>query len=395
MVLIQKEENMGFYIGAVYLPYVSEFSVDNQAKTIEVVKHLGAIPPHVAEFKTDVRLLNIEGTLMQANGTVKTVEEYAEDINALIGQPAAFNSIYNIMGRTGWAVVKAAAAPKTADEGDTRKFTASGLFMPKSKYQTRMRTVPAIRANPFGFTLGVNDCDNYVAIPIGATYTGGDGSTITRAGEDGDVTLVLATALNNINFDVPKADVNNGEVKIWDEMGEALEADWVRVYNVDHEFIGKAVIQNSLYRVILNKTNGYISVYRFTTVWTLIENFTCGTFNHVQLKTINDDKLTLNLSSGVEITVRRGHPILIDTGADALLAVTLTPADQTTTTENYLVLAANTYICSDAVFSIVNITKNLGSGKKWIYYEAYAPTAEDIAHQAMVDQNLTRELIIR
>lgn len=386
---------MGIYVGPVNLPFVSVFTADMQAKKVEVVRHLGTIPPHVAEFKTDVRALNIEGTLLQANGTVKTSEQFAEDLLALVDQVAAYNSIYNAQGRTGWGVVTNVEAPKDAEEGDIRYFTATGLFMPKSKYQSRMHTVPAIRSNPWSHVLGTDDCDNYVAIPIGATYSGGDGSTITRTSEDGTITLVLATTLNDINFDVPEDDVNNGEVKIWDEMGEAAEADWVRVFSVDHEFTGDAVIQNGLYRVILDAATEYISIYRYDSGWTKIDDFTAGTFNHTQLLTVNPDMVTLELSSGVDITVRRGHPILIDTSTVDLLAVALTPADQSTSTDNYLVLATSTYICSDANFSIVNSTKNLDSGKKWIFYETVSATAEDIAHQALVNPNQTRELIAR
>lgn len=386
---------MGQYIGSVYLPYVSEFSVDKAEKEIEVVKHLGTTPHHVAEFRSGVKKLVTNGTLMQASGTVKTAEQYAEDIMGLEDSMAPFNFVYNYQGRTGWAAVRLADAPEIAETPLIRKYTIGGLFMPKAKYQPRRHTAPTIRSNPWSHVLGTDDCDNYVAIPIGATYSGGDGSTITRVGEDGTITLVLATTANDIRFDVTEDDIDNGEVKIWDELGEASESDWIKVFDVDHEFTGKAVIQNSIYRVILDPATEYITVYRYDSGWTKIDDFTAGTFDYVQLTTANDDEVILKLSSGVEITMARGHPALIDTSLVDLLAVALTPADQSTSTDNYLVLATSTYICSDANFSIVNSTKNLDSGKKWIFYETNAATAEDIAHQALVLQNGVRELVAR
>lgn len=86
---------------------------------------------------------------------------------------------------------------------------------------------------------------------------------------------------------------------------------------------------------------------------------------------------------------------MVDTGTSDLLCVTLTPADQSTSAENYLVLATSMYICSNESFSIVNSTKNLDDGKKWIFYETVSATAEDIAHQAMVDPRQVRELVGR
>lgn len=86
---------------------------------------------------------------------------------------------------------------------------------------------------------------------------------------------------------------------------------------------------------------------------------------------------------------------MIDTGTTDLITIGLTPSDQSTSTENYLSLGTNLYICSDESFSIVNATQNLDDGKKWIFYETVSATAEDIAHQAMVNARENRELIQR
>lgn len=387
---------MGITIGDINIPFVSGFSVDKADKPIEVIKHLGNIPPHVAEFQADVLKATISGTLFQASGDVRNVDQYAEDLDTLVDRSGVYNYINDYQSRSGWLILSTGDSDKSADSVLIRKYSLSGRFMPKNKYQPRIHTAPVIRSNPWSHVLGTDDCDNYIAIPIGATYSGGDGSTISRTSEDGTITLILATTNNDILFDLAADEVDVGEVKILDNMNEALEADWVRIFNTDHVFTGKIVIQNGLYRIILDPATEYITIYRWnTTVYTKIDDFTCGSFTSTQLTKLNPDQAIAELDSGIEITFRRGHPPLIDTGTDDLLCVTLTPADQSTSTDNYLVLATSTYICSDANFSIVNSTKNLDDGKKWIFFETVSATAEDIAHQALVDSRHNRELITR
>lgn len=383
------------YIGEISIPFVDEFTVDSITKPSAVIKHLGNVPHHVAEFKEDVNSLTVGGTLMQQSGTVKTIDELAEDFNALGRRFAPYNFVYNFQGRTGWCSVGESSAPEIADSPVIRVCTLSGLFLDDTQYQARMHSAPEIRSSPWSHVLGTDDCDNYVAIPIGASHTGGDGSTISRTGEDGTITLVLATTTVDIKYDIGEDDIDNGEVKILDEMGEALEADWVKVFGRSHRFVGKTVIQNSLYRIILDPVTERLTLYRYSSGWVKIDDFTSTAFDRAWLTTSNPDEVICKLSNDDEITIRRGHPILIDTGTTDLVAVALTPANQSTSTDNYLSLGTSMYICSDANFSIVNATKNLDDGKKWIFYETNAGIAEDIAHQALVDPNLIRELVAR
>ena len=123
--------------------------------------------------------------------------------------------------------------------------------------------------------------------------------------------------------------------------------------------------------------------------------FSAGTFTRATITENTPDCIKVELDSDVDIELRRGHPPMIDTGTTDLVTVGLTPSDQSTTTDNYLSLGTSLYICSDANFSIVNATQNLDDGKKWIFYETVSATAEDIAHQALVDARLNRELVPR
>ena len=384
------------YIGDVPVYYISAFSPDSSTRGIASVPHLhNEVPPSLGEFNKRINTFALSGTLLQDAGVTQDIDAMAMSLVGLIGRAASFNYLDSLLSRSGWLSVGSVDSPRDAESIVTREYTIEGLFLPKSIYQPRMHSVPQILTNDFSFTLGVDDCDNYIALPIGATYTGGDGSTITRSSKDGTITLVLATTLSDIKWDIGEADVDNGECKIYDENGVA-EANWIPIFSREQEFNGKMVIENGLYRVIFDAANEYITIYYWSgSAYTKIDDFTCGTYTRANLIVITPDELKVRLDSGVEVEIRRGHPPMVDTGTSDLLCVTLTPADQSTSAENYLVLATSMYICSNESFSIVNSTKNLDDGKKWIFYETVSATAEDIAHQAMVDPRQVRELVGR
>ncbi|MCK5013785.1 MAG: hypothetical protein KAS66_08185 [Candidatus Omnitrophica bacterium] len=388
---------MTTYIGEIPIPYISSFEVDRGAKTLNGIAFLGKDTlPYLSEYPdTNLRTFSITGTLLQDSGVTSNIDDMAEDLLGLRDRLVSSNYIHNFQGRSGWLGVRETDSPKTANSLVTREFSIDGMFLPKSLYRTRMHSNSIIRSNNFAFALGTDDCDNYIAIPIGATYSGGDGSSISRTSKDGTITLVLATSDSNIEWDIGEADRLNGECKIFDEKGVS-EANWVQVYARDREFTGKLVVENALYRMIFDPSTEYITIYYWSgSAYTKIDDFTCGTYTRFTLVETHPDIIRGKLDSGVEFELRRGHPPMIDTDTDDLLAVALTPANQSTSTENYLILGTSLYICSNENFTIVNSTKNLGAGKKWIFYETVSATAEDIAHQAMVDARMNRELIQR
>ena len=538
---------MTIYIGEIPIHYVSSFDTDRSLKGIEEIHFLGIDSiPHLSEQPSNIRDFGMVGTLLQDSGVIPTIDDMAEDVLALKDRRSQFNYIHDFQNRTGWLGIKDAGSEKNASSLVTRPYVMSGKFLPKALYQTRMHSNPIIRSNDFSFALGTDDCDNYIAIPIGATYLGGDGSTITRTSKDGDITLVKATVDNNIRWDIKEADRLNGECKIFDMMSENLLKnddfeDWsdgassapdgweligagatiardtgtvgsyaanitygsatcrlqhlpawddryktetftlqgwlktstadmarlriwdgvdstysgyhtggggwellsvtrtlwgsateinaqciisgtgnalydglilveaseapttpvldtygVQVYVRDREFTGSMIIENGLYRILINPSTDHITLYYYDgSDYIHISAFSAGTFTRTTILENTPDRIRVKLDSDVEIELRRGHPPMIDTGTTDLITIGLTPADQSTTTENYLSLGTNLYICSDESFSIVNATQNLDDGKKWIFYETVSATAEDIAHQAMVNARENRELIQR
>lgn len=381
------------HIGDVPIYYISSFSPDVADRVVASLPHLHTeVPPSLGEFNRHINKFEMTGTLLQDSGVTQDIDDMAESLVGLIGRGAPYNYLNSLNSRSGWLSVETVESPKDAESISTRLFTLDGRFLSKSLYQARMHSRPVIRTNTFSFTLGADDCDNYVAIPIGATYMGGDGSTINRSSKDGTITLVLATTDGDINWDIGEADTENGECKVYDENGVA-EANWIPVFEKSREFSGKVVIENGLHRVIFDPATEYITFYYWSgSAYTKIDDFTAGTYTRATIKVLNPDEIKVKLDSGVEVELRRGHPPMIDTGTTDLLCVSLTPSDQSTAAENYLVLGTNLYICSNEAFSIVNSTKNLDDGKKWIFYETVSATAEDIAHQAMVDPRQVREL---
>ena len=538
---------MTIYIGEIPIYYISSFDTDRSLKNIEEVHFLGVDAiPYLSEQASNIRNFGMTGTLLQDSGVIPTIDDMAEDLLALKDRLRQFNYIHDFQNRTGWLGIKEAGSDKNASSLVTRPYGISGKFLPKALYQTRMHSHPIIRPNDFSFSLGVDDCDNYIAIPIGATHLGGDGSTITRASKDGDITLVLATTNNDIKWDINEADRLNGECKIFDMMSENLlkndefedwsagasstpdgwalvgtgtiarsttkkigayaaelvctggtyvylqqtlsdhtpykgetvtfgawvkcatigkisirifdgvsssysstnaTTDWefltvtktlsasattiicgsrltvgytgyfdggilvedstgpvtpvidtygVQVYSREREFTGSMIIENGLYRIMINPSTDHITIYYWDgSEYVHISAFSASTFTRTTILENTPDCIRVKLDSDVDIELRRGHPPMIDTGTTDLITIGLTPADQSTTTENYLSLGTNLYICSDGSFSIVNSTKNLDDGKKWIFYETVSATAEDIAHQAMINARQTRELVQR
>lgn len=262
---------MGVNIGGINIPFVSTFSVDKSSKPTEQIKHLGNVPPHMAEFQADVLKFIMDGTLFQASGDVRDVDQYAEDITALVERFGVYNYIDDYQNRSGWLIIDSGDSDKSADSVLIRNYSLGGLFMPKNKYQARMHTAPTILTNDFSLTLGADGCDNYVPIPIGATFSGGDDATITRTGQDGAVTLVKATTNKDITWDLAADEVDVGECKVWDDMNEAAEADWIQVFNPDHVFTGDCVVENGFIRVFdANKKNPVPYGYR-SSAWEILD----------------------------------------------------------------------------------------------------------------------------
>lgn len=387
---------MGIFIGDVWIPFVENFDIDDGERTIQIIRNIDRdTPPHFAEFDNPILTANLNGVLIQQTGNVKDSNDYAEDVLSLLNRTVSDNYINLYQGKSGWLSIRSASAPIAAETPLSRDYNITGNFLPSGIYQSRIKTNPVIMSNPWSFTLGSDDCNNYVAIPIGATYTGGDGSTITQTGEDGTITSVLATSNNDIRFDVAENDVDNGEVQVYDDMNGA-EATWVKVHNPKHTFTGEVVIQNSLYRIIFDNSSDNFALYAYySAAWNKMDDFTCGAFNLMRFMELGSDKVEIKVNSTSTITLERGVPMKIDTTTATLFAVAITVLDVTTSADNNTITSANIYVASNANFSTVAATKSLDTGIKWLFYDTSGTNAVKVAHRALVNRNYRREIVER
>jgi hypothetical protein len=382
---------MGQYFGNLWIPFVSTFEPDDADRETKIIKHVdSSVAPYIAEFANPVAALNMAGTVIPVSTSDKSADDYIEDIQALTKRPVIDNYFVDFAGRSGFMSIGSVSAPKSANNPLSRDYTAQGNFLPMRLYQPTLKVNPRVMANDFGFVLGTDDVDCYVARPIGSTeVSGGDGSTISYTTEDGTIVLTKMTTSNTYKYDYPSTLVDAGEVKIFDTRGEALEADWFQVFNRDHEFTGDIVISNGLYRAVISTTTDdvVLKVY-ITDTWYDMITIDSGNIMYPRILKLDMETIHIKLNADFEIALTRGLPIYVNTGTATLNAGS-TVTTGNTSTDNYLAHdGSNYYVCSNESFSISGT--DLDTGKKWFYYAA--SDADIPAHMVMVERNLTRFL---
>jgi hypothetical protein len=242
---------MGMFIGDVWIPYVSNFNVDNGDRKVEIVRHIDhTVPPHFAEFPNPITSAEISGTVIRTSNSPKSANDYADDIESLTGKESAFNYIHNYQNNSGWLSTTRVSVPNDADMPLSRDYSISGYFLSNKKYKPRLTTSASVMTNDYSITLGIDGADNYIPLPIGASYSTSL-TTISRSALDGTMTLVKSNDNSAVEFDINSVESDVGECKIFDTMtaGETDESLWKRVYNVNHVFEGDSVMENGLVRM--------------------------------------------------------------------------------------------------------------------------------------------------
>jgi len=64
-----------------------------------------------------------------------------------------------------------------------------------------------------------------------------------------------------IKYDLDDADVNKGDVKVWDTRGTDTESEWQRVFDPSHVFVGDCVVENGLIRINLRRQKNGLVYY--------------------------------------------------------------------------------------------------------------------------------------
>ena len=207
---------------------------------------------------------------------------------------------------------------------------------------------------------------------------------------DGTITLVKTTTNTSVAYDLNPSYLQDiGEVKVYDDRNEELEADWFRVYHPEHVYTGNIIITNSLYRVTISITADTVKVEYYNGAgWTAIETFSSTAFMYPYFLKMDMDAVYLKLNANFFVGIERGMPVMFDTKAETL-SCSVTKTTQGTTTDNYLSLGTDMYICSNLDFDITGT--DLGTGLKWVFYD-FNTDVQLTAHMVMVNRNLKRFL---
>ena len=316
------------YIGDVYLPAITEASLDAQQQVVKQFKALGLSHPVSVSFAPpNIRKATLKAALYAVSP--KTANDYAEDVLSLL-RPAGYN-YFDYADHKGFIEVEHIDTPLTATSQLLREASIYGLFLPDAHYVRRIKTSPAILTNDFSLTLSSTGVDSIIWLPSGASViAGGDGTTYTRTTEDGSITGVLAESTTYVDFD-GCAEHDVGEVVVWDECDGA---SWKRVHSTDHDFEGDCVIDNGLIRLHIKEGATEVShlfVYRsgdWQNVGEVRAQDTSGSLSYIELShidTLNPDKVvaTVWFNDGttykeVEITLKRGAYLMRFKTTDAL-----------------------------------------------------------------------------
>lgn len=286
-------------IGAIDLPYIKDIDKP-KSRNAELVWGAGLSGPIPFEDIAEPEKITLTGTLVKNAIYTKTLEQQIEDLLALTRLNAAYNSV-NVADLKGFLSIIDVKPKVSASKIGLREISLDSWLYSDTQYQRYINTNPVIIPNDFSILFGSGGADSYIPLPIGVTdYSGGDGFVITRAGKNGTITLVKATTNKNIDFDLGTDEVNVGECGVWDTMDSVNEVDWIKIFNIDHVFVGNCIIQNNFLRINISKTyvTEAIKLYAFVnSAWLYvryIDFWNC--LKYKRIRAITPDKIEVEIS---------------------------------------------------------------------------------------------------
>lgn len=363
-------------IGDIILPAVNAFDFNEVRKNTQHIAGLGTAGFLAAEFAPEIPNVSFSGKQLQTYNNARTVVTRLEDLTAIAERRIGYNYIHSVRGRKGFLSVSAVSP--SPNNGYLWPFSGEGKWYDAAWYSLKFDCQPVQMAQSLSIAAG----NMWVAIPLNATYSGGDGVTTTKATEYGTLTLARCNTAD-VTVDLTAVDSANGEVKCLDGT--------TQVYLSSHLFAGNLSLSNGLYKIVLS-TNTVTVSYWNGTAYTKIDDFTCGTFSRWWLTSCTPDKIEAKTSSGLTVEVERGRVPHIYSPA-AMTCTALTPADQSTSTgTNYLSLGTSMYVAGNASFSIASNV--IAAGHRWIYYDAGGTQAQQGKDVLMIS-NLNRLVVMR
>jgi hypothetical protein len=330
------EDNMK--IGNVTVPVISLAKISNINRSTEAIGGLGRRGYVPAEFIADLPTAELTGSLLKLYGGSRTLQQYKEDVECLAQRRLGYNYVSNVKGRSGW--VSCSLVDVDDERGELWPIVIEGAWYDAGRYKQRYSSNPVTLANDWDIT----------------------GNYDQSAAEEAD------------------------DVQCYDGTTE--------IYSTHHIFTSSCVILNGLYRVTLTENTIAID-YWSGSAYTKIDDFTAGTFDTVTVLELNEDSCIVKTNNDIEITVERGRDPHIYSPVD-LACNTLAPADQSTSSDNYLVLAYQGmapwfYVCSNQNFSITDNV--IDAGHLWIFQEETDP--QTVAHNVLMISNLKRQVVER
>ena len=363
-------------VGQIELPANKIFFVGDLSKASEHIPALGMAGFVPSEFLPDLPSVSFGGRLLKTFNNARTLYEREEDLCAINERRAGYNYVHNVRGRSGFISVSQ-VKPKP-DRSQLWPYEGNGKWYDAARYTLRFHCQPVQMYNSLEMDTGYN----WIAVPTGATWSGGDGGYRNVSTEDGIVTLVGSNG-HSVSSDLVGNDCANGEVRCYDGS--------TQVYFSGHLFTGNLTISNGLYKVILS-ANTFSIYYWNSTAYTKIDDFICEQFSRWWLTSCTPDRIEAKTSSGVVLELERGRvPHVYSPGIIA--CGTLTPSDQNTSTGiNYLSLGTKLYVAGNMSFSIA--TNIIDAGHRWIYFDSVGTQAQQ-GKDALMISNLSRQVVER
>ncbi|WP_094226915.1 hypothetical protein [Methanolobus psychrotolerans] len=365
-------------IGNVELPAVNVFRPGNVVRPTENIYPLGSMGIVVAEFEPDLPEILISGNILQKYAGTRTVYQLKEDAEALTQRLSGYNYIHNIKGRSGWISVDSVDVDDNT--GSLWPVTITGQWFDKGNYVMMLTADQTTHQNDWDIT-----GEYRFVVPIGASWyspeeTVHDNITV----EDGTQKSIQPDAVH-VYVEMGSAETSTGECRCYDYPSPPQK----QVFSTAHIFEGSVVVTNGLYKIILAANVLYV-YYLSGGEWTLMTTLNTWVNGTNAVTTLTQDKIIVRRGNDLKITMETARPphIYCDT---AVLIVSPSVDDQTTTTDNYLTLASGVYVASNMEFSITD--NYIDAGHMWIFRATSG--ASDAAHNCLVKGNVLRQVVRR
>ena len=148
------------YIGDIYIPYISEFSINKTTKDSKETNFISG-DADLDETAPKLKELTIAG-VAAAYGS-KTSDDYADDLEAALIRNSAYNIVeYN--NKKGYFVLTDIDIPDTVENQNAREFTGTGKFLPAARYECSYRVETDYVDSDFAIQF-----PPIIALPTGAT----------------------------------------------------------------------------------------------------------------------------------------------------------------------------------------------------------------------------------